>query len=111
MEINSETITKEEVKELIRELIIETQKLEYLQKEILTFKEAAKFLSLSESALYKLTSKKGIPFYTPGGKIIYFRKSELEYWIFSGKVTTNEEFDTIVDNYLSRNHSKSIFHD
>lgn len=108
MEIISETITKEEVKEIMRELIIETQKLEYLQKEILTFKEATKFLSLSQSALYKLTSKKEIPFYSPGGKIIYFRKSELEYWIFSGKVATNDEFDAVVDEYLSRDLSKSL---
>ena len=100
MEFNSETITKEEVKELIRELIIETQKLEYLQKEILTFKEAAKFLSLSESALYKLTSKKEIPHYIPGGKKIYFKKTELDRWILESRVTPVNEISMEMKSYL-----------
>ena len=102
MEIISETITKKEVLELLREVQIDLKKTDYLLKEILTFKEATEFLSLSKSAMYKMTSKREIPFYSPGGKLIYFRKSELEYWIFSGKVSTNEDFNAEVDNYLSR---------
>jgi excisionase family DNA binding protein len=103
MEIISETIKKEELIELLREVQIELKKADYLLKEILTFKEATEFLSLSKSALYKMTSKREIPFYTPGGKMIYFRKSELESWIFSGRVSSSEDFNTEVETYLSRN--------
>jgi excisionase family DNA binding protein len=101
MKKTEETLTKENVLELLKEVQMDLKKTDYLLKEILTFKEASEFLSLSKSALYKLTSKREIPFYSPGGKLIYFRKSELEYWVFSGKVTTNADFDREVETYLS----------
>jgi excisionase family DNA binding protein len=102
-----ETLTKENVLKLLKEVQMDLKKSDYLLKEILTFKEATSFLSLSNSALYKLTSKRAIPFYSPGGKLIYFRKSELEYWVFSGKVTTNADFDREVETYLCKTNSKA----
>ena len=38
----------------------------------LTLKEAAEFLDLSQSHLYKLTSERKIPHFKPNGKKIYF---------------------------------------
>ncbi|WP_375605639.1 helix-turn-helix transcriptional regulator [Flavobacterium davisii] len=73
-----------------------------LSKEILTLEEAADFLSLSKSAIYKLTSKKEIPFYNPGGKKIFFKRTELENWVLSSKSYSVEEFDDEVTSYLSR---------
>ena len=45
------------------------------------FGEAAKYLCVSESTLYKLTGECRIRFYKPNGKMIYFRKSQLNEWI------------------------------
>ncbi|PWI29775.1 DNA-binding protein [Flavobacteriaceae bacterium LYZ1037] len=84
-----------EIKELLLALNIQ-------QKEILTVEDATVYLQLSKSCLFKMTSKKEIPFYKPGGKKIYFKKSELDEWIFNGKVLSNDELDTDVDDYLSR---------
>lgn len=73
-----------------------------LNKEVLTLEESAEFLGLSKSALYKMTSKREIAFYQPGGKKVYFRRVELESWILNAKVASVAEFEQEVDEYLSR---------
>ena len=50
------------------------------QKEILNFDEAAAYLNMSKSTLYKLTSKKEIPHYKPN-RFVLFERSELDKWI------------------------------
>lgn len=60
-------------------------------KEILDFREACNFLSLSRSTLYKLTSKGCISYYKPNGKLIYFNKKELINWITRQRVESNRE--------------------
>ena len=56
-------------------------------KEILTIEEAAEFLSVSKSYLYKQTSAQAIPHYKPTGKRCYFKRSELEAWILVGRIS------------------------
>ena len=50
-------------------------------KEVLTSEEAARYMGVKVSYLYKLTMRGEIPHYTPGGKKCYFRRSELERWL------------------------------
>ena len=50
-------------------------------KEVLTLEEAAVFMGISRSTLYKMTHNNVIPFYRPNGKLIYFEKSELLAWM------------------------------
>ena len=50
------------------------------QKDIFNLDEAATYLSMSKSTLYKLTSKKEIPHYKPN-RFIFFERSELDKWI------------------------------
>lgn len=72
-------------------------------EEILSLKEAAEFLKVSKSCLYKKTSQKQIPYYKPPGcKRIYFRKEELEEWLLSNKVKTVAELEDNNQNYLNR---------
>lgn len=83
----------------IKELLVN----QHLQKkEILTVEEATVYLQLSKSCLYKLTSRKEIPFYAPGGKKIYFKRMELDEWVFNSKVSSSSEFENEVNSYLSR---------
>jgi excisionase family DNA binding protein len=60
----------------------------FIVKNILSFDEASKFLNLSKSYLYKLTSSGQIPHYKPQGKMLYFEKSELENWLRQNPVKT-----------------------
>lgn len=59
-------------------------------RRLLTFKEAATYVGLSENYLYKLTAAKAIPHYKPRGKNIYFDPEELENWQRRGKVTPED---------------------
>lgn len=61
------------------------------EKEFLTVKEAARELSLSASTLYKMVSKREIPFYKPNGKILYFKREELMDWVEQNKVSSHED--------------------
>ena len=60
-------------------------------KNILTADEAATMLDMKVSMIYSLTSKHKIPFYKPNGKKIFFKKDELEQWVLSSRVSTDDE--------------------
>ncbi len=60
-------------------------------KEFMTVEETAEYLEISKSAVYKLTSKRKIPFYNPGGKKIYFKKIEVDDWIENSRVASDAE--------------------
>ena len=55
--------------------VSELEKMLFLSKNVLSFDEASKFLNLSKSYLYKLTSGNLIPHYKPQGKMLYFEKA------------------------------------
>lgn len=73
-----------------------------LRKEVLTFSEAAEYLAVSHSGLYKLTSSNTIPHYKPNKKRIYFKRSELDAWITTNRVTPKSELEGMADEYLMK---------
>lgn len=81
----------EEIIFAIQELDEKINSLSLSTKEILNFEEATTYLSMSSSHLYKLTSSKEIPHYKPSGKLIYFKKSELNQWILQNRQQTKSE--------------------
>lgn len=53
---------------------------------------AANYLGISKALLYKLTASHRIPFYKPMGvKKLFFRKSDLDEWVESGRIITDAE--------------------
>jgi excisionase family DNA binding protein len=70
--------------------------------QLMTCEEAAKYLKVSQSHIYKLTSQDRIPHYKPAGKKIYFSKEDLDGWIKNGRVLTKEEIGEVADVWLSR---------
>ena len=62
-------------------------------KEVLTVEEAAKFMGMARSSLYKMTSDQTIPFYRPNGKMIFFEKTDLLSWIRKNRVASREEIE------------------
>ncbi|KAF5048435.1 Helix-turn-helix domain protein [anaerobic digester metagenome] len=51
------------------------------ERPILTMREAAMFTGLSKNTLYKLIQADKIKHYRPNGKLVYFRRDELEAWL------------------------------
>jgi len=74
-----------------------------LQKEVLNFSEAAIYLELSHSHLYKLTSGNFINHYKPNGKKIYFKRTELDIWLLRNRQSSKDEIDQLAADYLIKN--------
>lgn len=60
-------------------------------KPVLTLEEASAYTGLSTSSIYKLTSTQEIPHYKPRGKMLYFKRDELDAWLLQHRVRTNDE--------------------
>jgi len=78
--------------------IIETmlQEQNLLKKDVLNLNEACRYLDMSASHLYKMTSQKLIPHFCPQGKKLYFKRTE----------SSQDEIGTIAANYLLTNRRK-----
>ena len=72
----------------------------YLLKEYLSVNEAADYLNLSSSLIYKLTSKHEIPVYKPNGKVVFIRRDDLNHWINKNKVMSNDEIEEFAISHL-----------
>jgi excisionase family DNA binding protein len=79
-----ETMTQEAANRIAYRVAINT-------KPILTFDEACLYMGMSKSALYKVTSNKEIPFSKPNGKMIYFKRTDVDRWLLSNMSATATE--------------------
>ena len=101
-----ENITKEmtrqaeiAVRQAMNDLVI-------CQKAVLTSDEAAKYLGISKSALYKLTMANQVPYSKPNGKLMYFSRQELEDWLMSNRVSTANEIAAKAQDYCMKGGKK-----
>lgn len=74
----------------------------YATKEVLTSEEAAKYMGISMSYLYKLTMRQQIPHYKPMGKMCYFNRHELEEWLQSNRVSSSDEISRKAQAYCMK---------
>ena len=78
-----------EIKRTAEEL---AERVVFTTKEVLTSDEAAAYLGVSKSCIYKLTMGRKIPHYkSEGGKLCYFDRAELIDWMKAHRVATQEE--------------------
>ena len=70
-------------------------------KRVLTFKEGCELLGLRPNWVYKLTSRRQIPFSKPRGRI-YFDRQELEAWMLGQRVPTQAEIERQAKNLIKR---------
>lgn len=84
-------MTQEEIKK-IADLV--TDNTLFTTKEVLTSHEAARYMGISKSYLYKLTMRQQIPHYKPMGKMCYFNRVEIENWLQRNKVEAKELVET-----------------
>ena len=69
-------------------------------KELLNAEEAIAFMGISKSMLYKMTHTNEIPFYKPGGKILYFKRAELMDWMSQYRIKSRSEIEKEVIDYM-----------
>lgn len=72
------------------------------QKEILSFREAVVYLDVSESLLYKITSKRAITFFKPNGGKLYFKKTDLDHWMTQNVLKSVRVLEDEINNHLKK---------
>lgn len=92
-------MTQEETKQLSDQL---ADKINFTTKEVLTAQETARYMGISMSYLYKLTMRKQIPHYKPMGKVCYFNRKEVEQWLQSNRVSTDQELNNKALSYCRK---------
>ena len=78
----------------------ELEQMVFMNKNVLSFEEASKFLNLGTSEFYKLTSGNLIPHYKPQGKMLYFEKAELEAWLRQNPIKTSAQKNQEAQRYI-----------
>ena len=68
-------------------------------KEVLTLEEAAEYMGLKKSYLYRLTHEKRIRHYKPNNKKIYFKVEDIIAWLTSNPILTDEELSEQAQSY------------
>ena len=75
----------------LQERVKRLENLCYAAKEVLNLEEAATFLGIAKSTLYKMTHLNHLPFFKPAGKLIFFEKKALLDWVRGAKSMSEEE--------------------
>ena len=74
-----------------------------LTRETLTFDQAYRYLNISASQLYKLRHAGAIAAYKPGGKLLFFKRTDLDAWMMSRRIKTSKELRSEALSKLDRN--------
>lgn len=96
-------MSKEEITQITN---LVTDNTLFCTKEVLTSYEAARYMGISKSYLYKLTMTQQIPHYKPMGKMCYFNRAELESWLQSNRVATADEINQQAQTYCMKKGGK-----
>ena len=94
---NSPLMTQDEITAIATEV---ASRLALCTKEMLTVEETARYLGITKSHLYKLTSAGKIPYYKPSGKLCYFKRTEIEQWLQTARMASSDEIDRQAQSYL-----------
>ena len=100
-----ESCTERLTPSVIDNLTARLQKLEervLMNKTMLTSAEAAEYVGISRSQLYKLTYSNKIPHYKPRGKMVYFDRNELDEWMKSDALNSCQQTTINSDEYVEK---------
>ncbi len=71
-------------------------------KETLSLDEVSEVYGLKKSFLYSLVHTKRIPYYKAGGgRLTFFKKSEVEAFLTAQRVGTYDEAESMAANYIA----------
>jgi excisionase family DNA binding protein len=65
------------------------------QKTVFTFDDFCRYVGISKSWGYKLTSQRAVPHYSPNGKTLYFEKAQIDKWLLQNPVRTVTQLKNI----------------
>lgn len=66
-------------------------------KDILTMDDVVSLTGLSKSYVYKIVSRREIPYYkSSGGKTTYFKREDVEKWMLATRCSSVDEIESMV---------------
>jgi excisionase family DNA binding protein len=99
-------LTVGQVKTVIESVLQQSSSLSNNQPEIIDIEEVLKLTGYKKATIYKLIHERKIPFHKPahGGRRIFFKSTEIDKWLQSNRIETNEEFS---QNHKENNKGKT----
>ncbi len=70
------------------------------ERGLLTTTEAAHYLGVKPSYLYKMMMRRTIPYYKPGGKLCFFSREDLDTWLTSIRIKSQSEIESEATCYI-----------
>ena len=67
---------------------------------LLTTTEAAHYLGVKSSYLYKMMMRRAIPYYKPGGKLCFFSRKDLDAWLTNVRIKSQSEIESEAARYI-----------
>ncbi|HEY4874083.1 MAG TPA: helix-turn-helix domain-containing protein [Puia sp.] len=93
--------------ETILQILADIRNFMLSRKNIFTVEELSKYSGMSKSTIYKLTFERDIPFYKPGGKLIFFRRNEIDDWILRHQIPPVNHPTILVAKQINKQKVKS----
>jgi excisionase family DNA binding protein len=81
---------------ILKGLQLKSNQHQETNEKFLSLEQAAQFLQLAKQTLYGFTSKRKIPFIKKGKKL-YFKETDLEKWLETGRKKSREEIEKELD--------------
>ena len=101
MELNNKDL--EEIREIL--------KAHQTNSGYLSPEQAASYLNVSKSMIYKLGSLNVFPRYKPTQGLVYYKKQDLDQWIEKSRIQDRDLImDSMVRKVLDKNSKKSLNH-
>ena len=80
-----------------------TEAVIFCKKAVLSCSEAARYMNISKSTLYKMMMRRQVPYSKPNGKVAFFDREELEKWLMGNRIATADEINSQAQSYCMRN--------
>ncbi len=79
---------------------MDKQQISINERGLLTTTEAAQYLGVKPSYLYKMMMRRAIPYYKPGGKLCFFSREDLDTWLTSIRIKSQSEIENEAARYI-----------
>ncbi len=79
---------------------MDKQQISTSERVLLTTTEAAQYLGVKPSYLYKMMMRRAIPYYKPGGKLCFFSREDLDAWLTSIRIKSQSEIESETAHYI-----------
>jgi len=79
---------------------MDNEKISTNERGLLTTMEAAQYLGVKPSYLYKMMMRRAISYYKQGGKLCFFSRKDLDAWQTGVRIKSQSEIESEAARYI-----------